>query len=258
MKPADFNNFCEAWALAHETMAAGKVLSQNAMSSIFDDFDGFSFAMVDAALKHHRKTSKFAPTAFDIISLLSSTDKRLTPDEAWAMMPQSENETVVWTEEMAGAYAVAYDLIVESDKIAARMAFKGAYERLCNEASLMQKPVSWKVCIGYDKTLIEPALQKAVIAGRITQQIANKLIPAPQDAGVIAGFLTGNVKELPNNAQHLKEKWHEINQAMRDGQKRLDDKKRQDILDREARRVERERINQEVIEKASQLLADSA
>lgn len=257
MHKQDFNKFSDAWADAHEVMAAGKVLSPRAMVSIFDDLEDYSAESVLAALKHHRKTARFAPTATDIIELLGCHNKRLTPDEAWAMMPQSENETVVWTEEMAGAYVVAYDLIVEGDKIAARMAFKGAYERLCNEASLMQKPVIWKVCIGYDKTLIEPALQKAVISIRITQQTANKLIPAPQDAGVIAGLLTGNVTELPNNAQHLKSKWHEINQAMKDGQKRLDDKKRQDILDPEAIRVEREMTNKAVLEQATQLLAES-
>ena len=104
--------------------------------------------------------------------------------------------------------------------------------------------------------MIEPVLQKAVISGRITQQTANKLIPAPQDAGVIAGLLTGKVTNLPDNAQHLKSKWRELNQAMRDGQKRLDDKRRQDILNREAKRAEIEMINQSVIEKA-QLIADS-
>jgi len=254
MNKRDFNEFSEAWADAHEVLAAGRVLSQRAMVSAFSSLEDYDIEPVLAALRHHCKTSRYAPVPADIVDLLSAHNKRLSADEAWAMMPRSEDETVVWTEEMAAAYAVAFDLITEGDRIAARMAFKGAYERLCSEASIMQAPVVWKVCTGYDKTMIEPVLQKAVLAGRITQQIADKYLPAPKDAGVIAGLLTGKVTEMPNNAQHLKSKWRELSQAMKDGQKMLEDKKRQDILDREAERIELAKYNHQLLEKASLML----
>lgn len=214
----------------------------------------YAIADVEKAFVSHLRISKFFPTPAEIIAYLDVKFKRLNADEAWGMIPRSEDETVVWTEEMAGAYAVAYDLIVEGDRIAARMAFKGAYDRLCSEASIIQKPVSWKVCVGYDKTLIEPVLQKAVLAGRITQKHADKHLPAPQESGVIAGLLTGKVTEMTNNAQNLKSKWRELSQAMKDGQKRLEDKKRQDVLDREAKRIELEKYNHQVLKKASLLL----
>ena len=258
MNKQNFNEFADAWSDAHEAMAAGKVLSPRAMVSIFDDFEDHSIESVLAALKHHRKTARYAPVSSDIIELLGAHNKRLSADEAWAMMPRSEDEAVVWTEEMSGAYAAAYDLIIEGDRIAARMAFKGAYDRLCSEASMMQKSVVWKVCTGYDKTLIEPTLQKAVLAGRITQKLADKHLPAPQDAGVIAGLLTGKVTDLPNNAQHLKSKWKELGQAMRDGQQKLEDQKRQEALDRENKRIERERINRSILEEAERLVTETA
>jgi len=258
MHKQDFNKFSDAWADAHEAMAAGKILSPRTMVSIFDDFEDCSIESVLVALKHHRKTAKFAPTANDIIELLEAGNKRLTADEAWAMMPNDEFETVVWTREMSEAYGIAYDLIVGGDKIAARMAFKGAYERLCAEAVLVQRPVSWVVCIGFDKSRIEPALQKAVAAGRISQDRANKFLPAPMDAGPIAGLLMGKVSELPNNDANLKAKWGELKQAMADGQRKLAEKERQRVLDAEQERLAFERHRQEMLKRVDAKLQEKA
>jgi len=254
MHKQDFNKFSDAWADAHEAMAAGKILSPRAMVSIFDDFEDYSIESVLAALKHHRKTAKFAPTANDIIELLESGNKRLTADEAWAMMPHDEFETLVWTREMSEAYGIASGILAEGDKIAARMAFKSAYDRLCAEAVLMQRPVSWSVCVGFDKSRIEPALQKAVAAGRISQDRANKFLPAPMDAGPIAGLLTGKVTELPNNDANLKAKWGELKQAMADGQRKLAEKERQHALEREQKRLDFEQHRQEMLDRVAQKL----
>jgi hypothetical protein len=237
MNKQDFKNFSEAWADAHEAMAGGKVLSPRAMVSIFDDLEDWSIDAVLAALKFHRKTAKFAPTAFDIIDLLNAKNRRPSADEAWAMRPKDEFETVVWTQEMAEAYNIAYDLIIEGDMIAARMAFKGAYERLCAESTLRSSPIAWVACIGYDKAKIEPALQKAVIAGRISQDHASKLLPEPMDGGPIAGLLSGKVTELPANNENLKRRWAEIGKAITDGQKKLAEKERQRIADAERERL---------------------
>lgn len=258
MNKQDFNRFSDAWADAHEAMAAGKILSPRAMVSIFDDFEDYSIDAVLAALKHHRKTAKYAPTTNDIIELLEAGNKRLTSDEAWAMMPLDEFETVVWTQEMAEAYGIASGILTEGDKIAARMAFRGAYERLCAEAVLMQRPISWSVCVGFDKTRIEPALQKAVAAGRISQDRANKFLPAPMDAGPIAGLLTGKVTDLPNNDANLKAKWGELKQAMANGQRKLAEKERQLILDREQKRLEFEAHRQEMLDRVDQKLQAKA
>lgn len=254
MNKSDFDSFHDAWSLAHETMAAGKNLSQAAISSIFDDFEGFEFSVVNAAINHYRKTAKFAPTAYDIITLLNTANKRLSADEAWARLPQSERDTVVWSEEMAGAYAIAYDLIIDGDKIAARMAFKGAYDRLCNESVLMQKPLAITVSIGYDKNLIEPVLRKALESGQITQKTVNRYLSAPQDAGIIAGLITGKIQEVPADNEQLSEKWRGLKAAMLAGEKALAAKKRKELLDRENRRLELEHSRQVTINNLNALV----
>ena len=105
------------------------------------------------------------------------------------------------------------------------MAFKSAYERLCNEAVLMNKPVKWSVSIGTDKSAVEVVLKRAVELGRISQESANKLLPGPADGGLIAGLLTGKVSELPANDKALKERWGEIKKAIAGGTERAEAKR---------------------------------
>lgn len=254
MIDSDFNDFSEAWADAHEVMPGGKVLSERAMESVFYDLNNYSLESVLAAIKHHRKSARFAPAPADIINLLESGNKRLTADEAWAMIPHDEFETIVWTREMAEAYGIASGILAEGDKIAARMAFKGAYDRLCAEAALMQRPVSWVVCIGFDKSRIEPALQKAVAAGRISQDRANKFLPSPMDAGPISGLITGKVTELPNNDEKLKAKWDELKQAMADGQRKLAEKEHRCGLEREQKRLDFEENRKAILIRVNEAL----
>lgn len=258
MQSSDYKQFAGIWADAHEIMTGGKVFSKRAMDMIFETLEDYSLNMVEQAIKLYSKKSKFAPTPSDIIDILEAGNKRLTADEAWSMMPHDEFETVVWTREMAEAYGIVSGILAEGDKIAARMSFKSAYDRLCSEAVIMQRPVVWSVCVGFDKSRIEPALQKAVAAGRISQDRANKFLPAPMDAGPIAGLLTGKVTELPNNDANLKAKWGELKQAMADGQRKLAEKEHQCALEREQKRLDFEARRQETLARVAQKLQEKA
>lgn len=115
----------------------------------------------------------------------------MSADEAWALCPNNEFETVVWTREMAEAYSVCFDLLHEGDKVGARMAFKGAYERLINLSELQSKPLVWVVSIGSDKALIEPAVNNAAMLGRLSEKQALKYLPQDQSSGFIGKLLTG-------------------------------------------------------------------
>lgn len=244
MNQNDYKAFSEAWTTAHEIMPAGKVLSPNAMKLCIKALEQYPIEHLLLAIEHHVKTAPFAPAPKDIIDLLEMKQKRLTADEAWAMMPRNEFETVVWTDEMAAAYDIAYDLIVDGDRIAARMAFKSAYERLCDESNVMGKPVRWKVAIGYDKAQIEPVLQKAVELGRISHESVQQYLPAPMDGGPIAGLLTGKVVDLPNNAEHLRERWNGLKQALSAAEKRMREEKQRAIQESAAKRIEFEEKRQ--------------
>jgi len=210
MIDSDFDQFQDAWLTAHELSVSNQQPSVNAVNKAFDLLMQYPLQAVQKAIDVHGKRSKFPPTPADIVSLLETNHKHLSADEAWALCPKTEFETVVWTDEMAEAYGSCYDLLAEGDKIGARMAFKGAYERLVNVAELKGKRPQWRISIGSDKTMIESAVRHAVSLGRINPQQAQKYLPHSQDGGVIGKLLTGKVidiktkKEL-DNVRKLKE-----------------------------------------------------
>ena len=61
--------------------------------------------------------------------------------------------------------------------LAARMAFKGAYERLVTGARAVRTPLRWVVSLGHDVGGRESVLLDAAERGRITAGQANALIP---------------------------------------------------------------------------------
>ncbi|MGR9087308.1 MAG: hypothetical protein ACU841_09575 [Gammaproteobacteria bacterium] len=156
----------------------------------------YPLSAVEQAFRHHMRISRFFPTPAELISGLDDNNARLSADEAWALMPADESETVVWTDEMAEAHAVAFDLLAEGDTIGARMAFRAAYERLCREAIRQNRPVCWFVSLGHDKRKVAQALDRAVELGRIGRDEANRFLPAPMEGRTVGRFLTGKVVDV--------------------------------------------------------------
>lgn len=91
------------------------------------------------------------------------------------MLPFDEGQTVVWTEEMAGAWGVALPLIEEDDRIAARMAFLETYRQRVQRARDSATPVKWTVSFGHNPDIRQQAIAQAVQMGRIPQERAAQL-----------------------------------------------------------------------------------
>lgn len=125
------------------------------------------------ALQRCRKEMPRFPTLADIISRID--DGRPGIEEAWAMIPKTEDETVVWTEEMRDAYSVTRSMM--SDPIAARMTFREKYGKLLAEARSSAKPTKWEACLGTDPQQRAGALAEAVRLNRIDRSHARALIP---------------------------------------------------------------------------------
>lgn len=109
----------------------------------------------------------------------ANPNRPLTGDEAWGIMPMDEYTSSVITNEMSEAMNSAQALLSAGDKIAARMAFKGAYDRITSQNKLQGIKARWFASLGSDVQGRESALKLAVDKGRINSDYAKSLLPAP-------------------------------------------------------------------------------
>jgi hypothetical protein len=97
------------------------------------------------------------------------------------MCPKDENDSAAMTSEMSQALAVANDLIYEGDLVAARMAFKAAYNRLVDEAKMQGRKPQWFASLGHDKNSRYNAQVKVVEMQNLSMPYdQRKALPAPE------------------------------------------------------------------------------
>lgn len=157
-------------------LCGGRPLSLAAAALFVDDLAAFPEHQVMAALTRCRKEIEGKPlTVAAVVSRID--DGRPGPQEAWAMMPIDEASSVVWTEEMCQAWAVAMPLLDGRGNVAARMAFLEAYTKAITAARDQRRPPKWTPSLGHDQHGRERALRTAVEKGRIAITHASTLIP---------------------------------------------------------------------------------
>jgi hypothetical protein len=175
MSPSELQRFKEELVATAEVM--GRELSPTAVRIFAEDLKDLAFSDAVEALHKCRRSMNRFPSIADIIERIQASDGRPGVEEAWAMIPQDESGSVVWTEEMARAYSVAHPLLKQGDSIGARMAFKEKYLQELKEARDQNRPVKWTPSLGYDPSLRNTAIQEAVAKKRITQGEAARFIP---------------------------------------------------------------------------------
>lgn len=156
----------------------GTELSIDGARMFCADLSEYQEAVVLAALTRCRREVTGKLTLAAVIARID--DGRPGPDEAWAMIPRTEAETVVWTDEMAEAWGVAHPLLLAGDAVAARMTFREAYTRIVTKARSERKNASWFASLGTDKTGREGPIREAITKGRIGHAHGMSLLPPPE------------------------------------------------------------------------------
>lgn len=169
-----------------------KSLSEELVDTYFDLFemyDGIEFAN---ACKQHAKAGRFFPVPADLFALMPTAqkNKHVDAEEAWAICIDSFDEyaTVVLTNEILEAKIIAQDIWDSGDKVAARMAFKSAYDRIIKTAP---EP-KWTVSYGFDPTMRDVAVKKAQNLGRL---------PKPEETLMIEYDDEVTIQKLVNMAK---------------------------------------------------------
>ena len=163
--------------LAVTAELTGTELSKAAVKVMAMDLAVYPLAQVLGALTRCRRELKSRLTIAAIIERLD--DGRPGPNEAWAMIPQDESGSVVWTEEMAEAFGVAAPLLHEGQTIAARSAFMEAYQARVATARNERRHARWSPSLGHDPAGRETALLAAIEKGRLTHERVRGILPAP-------------------------------------------------------------------------------
>lgn len=97
-------------------------------------------------------------------------------EEAFAMLPQSEDDAIVWNDPMSIAWGSVKELM-EEDSVAARMSFKKIYEAEVLNCLANNKKAKYKFSAGFDKSRKDQVLFKAVQRGLIESEDAVHLSP---------------------------------------------------------------------------------
>lgn len=173
-------------AIAVTAELTGSVLSPAAQAQMAKDLLDYPEDAALRALDRFRRESRGRLTLAGVIELIDQEDGRPSADEAWAMCPRGEGDSVFWNDEIQAALGVARPVLESGDKVGARMAFRDAYERIVRDARAARRRPQWSLSLGWDKAGRVEAVQRAVQAGLIDRAAADRMLPAPGDSPVAA------------------------------------------------------------------------
>lgn len=228
MRQGDYDEFAKLIDDAYDMISVGtKSLSAPARAMFFRAVAKYPLDVFRAALHSHilGREGRFVPQPSHIIEQIegmAKDDGRPGAEEAWAiaLTSQDEQDTVVWTQETAEAFAIARPVLEASNAISARKPFLEAYARLVSQARVDHRPPEWRVSIGFDKARQVAVIKKAISAG---------LLPAPS----VAGLLEGPAND-PTPDDKARAQIEAIRKMMADSQAA----KEQRMRDAEAKRLE--------------------
>ncbi|AXF51480.1 hypothetical protein PQA73_gp52 [Erwinia phage Pavtok] len=211
--------------LAATAEVMGTELKPSAAFIMTEDLAQYRFEDVARALSRVRREQSGRLTLKMVLDVLAPAGGWTSANEAWALALPALDEaaTVVWTPEIAKAWAIARPIFEAGDKIGARMAFIPAYERLVELARNEGREPQFEVSAGWDPKLRVAAVEKARTIG---------LLPPARPEPVLA-------LEGPKGEEFTPEQMEANRQRMATNMRKL-----ADHMKEQGQKAEQERIEQ--------------
>ncbi len=165
--------------VAYEVM--GKEMSEAGAMMILNALKGFEFNAVMVAIQRTVSEAKFITPA-EIISRID--DGRPDPEKAWSQVCQYDPDDTYSeciTEEQSYARGACWPLLIAGDTVAARMAFKEEYTKLCSENRAQGLPVKHVFHMGTNKQSQLKVIKQALLDGKIDRKTAMNKLPNYRD-----------------------------------------------------------------------------
>lgn len=174
--------------MAEVAATYGRALNAGLLTTYRRILGEYSLEVLQQAIDAHlsdQDAGRFFPTPAHLLAKIPGR-AWLSADEAWAVCLKSLDEwaTVVVSDVIMSARAIALPILESGDKIGARMAFREAYDRILADRGGQQ---GWYISLGYDKSSREEVALQAVQAGMITMDAAIALVPDLRYRDVDAG-----------------------------------------------------------------------
>ena len=115
-----------------------------------EELRDLDFDATQRACREWARSNSKPPTIADIRNAVLPDTGHPGPEEAWALVPKTEEVSAVVTQQILSAMGVAIPMYVDGDKVGARMAFKEAYGKLL---ATVKGPPEWTLTRGTDKSL---------------------------------------------------------------------------------------------------------
>lgn len=159
----------------------GQEIKPAAASLMVQDLREYPMGEVSNALTRCRAEVRGKLTLQAIIERIPSANTFPSPNEAWAIAlgATDENETVIWTSEIAEALGAAQPILDIGDKVGARMAFVEKYQKLLDTKKSTGAKPQWTASLGSDPARREDAISNAVRKGLLPPQEQENLLPPP-------------------------------------------------------------------------------
>lgn len=217
MRPEDKTRFFELLDLTYDIIGVGeaKFISGPAKALFFDDLRQYPIEYIEKALTAHRQDpqrGKFTPKPADIIFQI---ERRMpvqwvTADEAFARIPLTEGAPGILNQVTAQALAVAMPFLTQArpDMNAARMAFRGCYDRLAEQEKLARRPPQHFVSPGGTRDEQLAVAAEGVRLGLLPpsaapQESSHALLPSVAGQKAISAALaTLQLKHVPKEDDH--------------------------------------------------------